>query len=57
MVVVGRGLDVRHSICQVGESLLLAPRRKPHQSLPQNGKDQKSGTGAASHAMNFTDFR
>lgn len=38
MMVVCQSLGVRHGIGQIGNSLLLTPRRKPHQSLPQNGK-------------------
>ncbi len=56
MMVVCQSLGVRHGIGQIGNSLLLAPRRKPHQSLPQNGKDQKSGSTAACHVENFTNF-
>lgn len=57
MMVVCQSLGVRHGIGQIGNSLLLAPRREPHQSLPQNGKDQKSVTAASQHAGDFTDFR
>lgn len=56
MMVVCQSLGVRHGIGQIGNSLLLSPRRKPHQSLPQNGKDQKSGTAASRHTGDFTDF-
>lgn len=56
MMVVCQNLGVRHGIGQIGNSLLLTPRRKPHQSLPQNGKDKKSGTAASQHADDFTDF-
>ncbi len=38
MMVVCQSLGMRHGIGQVGQQLLLAPRREPHQSLPQNGK-------------------
>jgi hypothetical protein len=56
MMVVCQSLGVRHGIGQIGNSLLLTPRRKPHQSLPQNGEYQKSGTAASRHTSNFTDF-
>ena len=56
MMVVCQSLGVRHGIGQIGNSLLLAPRRKPHQSLPQNGKDQKSSSNAGCHVENFTNF-
>ena len=56
MMVVCQSLGVRHGIGQIGNSMLLAPRRKPHQSLPQNGKDQKGGTATSRHAADSTDF-
>jgi hypothetical protein len=55
VMVVCRGLGVRHGVGQVGNLLLLTPRREPYQSLPQHGKDQKSGTAASRHAADSTD--
>lgn len=57
VMVVCSSLSVRHGIDQVRNSLLLTPRREPHQSLPQNGKDQKGGAAALRHAADSTDFR
>lgn len=57
MMVVCQSLGVRHGIGKVENSLLLAPRCKPYQSLPQHGKDQKSGTAASQHAGDSTDPR
>ena len=57
VMVVCRGLGVRHGVGQVGNLLLLTPRREPHQRLPQHDKDQKSGTAASRHARDSTDSK
>ena len=56
MMVVCQSLGVRHGIGQIGNSLLLTPRRKPHQCLPKNSKNQKRGAAASCHEADFTDF-
>jgi hypothetical protein len=56
-MVMCQCFDVRHGIGQVDNSLLLTPRREPYQSLPQDGKNQKSGTAASRHVADSNDFR
>lgn len=52
-VVVRQSLSVHHGIVYVRQSLLLTPRREPHQRLPKNGQNQKGGLGSSRHGFLF----